>query len=101
MIEAAWTYSRPAKGPSPRAQRQNDAVRAIADKARHRLTGRYRKLMARGKLAPVAIAAVARESLGFIWAIAHAAHPQAGDNHASIAPGLRRQGRYAPPAAVA
>jgi len=50
-------------------------VRAIAEKARHRLGGRYRQLTARGKLRVVAIAAVARESLGFIWAIAQAAGP--------------------------
>jgi hypothetical protein len=51
------------------------AVRAIADKARHRLSQRYRKLLARGKRSPVAVTAIARESLGFIWAIAHAAAP--------------------------
>lgn len=88
LIEAAWTYARPAKGASPRAQRQNDAVRAIADKARHRLTGRYRRLVARGKLPTVAIAAVARETLGFIWAIAHAAQtpPQSAQHSTGLAP---------------
>jgi transposase len=73
LIEAAWTYARRAKVASNRAGRQPAAVRAIAEKARHRLSGRYRRLLARGKLGVVAIAAVARESLGFIWAIAHAA----------------------------
>jgi len=73
LIEAAWTYARRAKAASSRAERQLPAVRAIAEKARHRLSGRYRRLLARGKLGVVAIAAVARESLGFIWAIAHAA----------------------------
>jgi transposase len=34
------------------------------------LHGRYRKLVARGKSKPQAITAVARELLGFIWAIA-------------------------------
>jgi transposase len=75
LIEAAWTYTRAAKAASSRATGQPAAVRAIAEKARHRLSGRYRRLTARGKLAVVAIAAVARESLGFIWAIAHAAAP--------------------------
>jgi transposase len=101
VIEAAWTYTRPAKAPSPRAARQSAAVRAIADKASHRLNGRYRRLVARGKLANVAIAAVARESLGFIWAIAHAAAPQQSPQSTSIAPPSRRQGRCAPPPAVA
>jgi transposase len=100
LIEAAWTYKRPAKAPSPRAAHQSAAVRAIADKAAHRLSGRYRRLVARGKLANVAIAAVARESLGFIWAIAHAARPTSLQS-TSLAPGSRRQGRCAPPAAVA
>lgn len=76
LIEAAWTYTRPAKMPKAEAARQPAEVRAIADKARHRLSARYRKLRARSKLAQVAVAAVARESLGFIWAIAQAAGPR-------------------------
>lgn len=75
LVEAAWTYARPAKGPKAAAARQPAAVRAIAEKARHRLSARYRKLVARGKLRPVAVTAIARESAGFIWAIAHAAAP--------------------------
>jgi transposase len=75
LIEAAWTYARAVKRPAARALAQPPAVRAIAEKARHRLSGRYRRLTARGKLGVVAIAAVARESLGFIWAIAQAAGP--------------------------
>ena len=75
LIEAAWTYARPAKRPKAAAARQPAAVRAIADKARHRLSARYRKLIARGKLPTVAVTAIARESLGFIWAIARAAAP--------------------------
>lgn len=77
LIEAAWTYARPAKVSSSKAAGHSAAVRAIADKARHRLSGRYRRLIARGKLPAVAIAAIARESLGFIWAIAHAAQVSA------------------------
>ena len=45
------------------------AVREIAWKAQHRLYGRYRTLIRRGKLKNVAIAAVARELAGFIWAV--------------------------------
>jgi transposase len=76
LIEAAWTYTRPAATTSkPAAARLPAAVQQIADKARHRLSRRYRHLLRRGKLKQVAIAAVARESLGFIWAIAHAAAP--------------------------
>ena len=75
LIEAAWTYARPARQTKPRPE-QPPELRAIADKARHRLSRRYRQLTARGKRPQVAIVAVARESLGFIWAIAHAAGPR-------------------------
>ncbi|MFZ5490897.1 MAG: IS110 family transposase [Pseudomonadota bacterium] len=75
LIEAAWTYTRPAKEPKATAAGQPAALRAIADKARHRLSRRYRQLRAKGKLPAVAAAAIARESLGFIWAIAQAARP--------------------------
>ena len=72
LVESAWPYARPIK---TAAAHPSAEVRAIADKARHRLARRYRALMARGKCANVAIVAVARESIGFIWAIAHAAAP--------------------------
>ena len=72
LIEAAWTYTRPARGVAPQAK---PAVAAIAEKARRRLSARYRKLTGRGKTGTVAVAAIARESLGFIWAIAQAAGP--------------------------
>ena len=79
MIEAAWTYARQAKPTAPNGDQAPAvtavAVTAIADKARHRLSQRYRKLRARGKSAPLAIAAVARELSGFVWAIAKAAAP--------------------------
>jgi transposase len=75
LVEAAWTYSRPSATSKPQAARLPAQVQQIADKARHRLSRRYRHLLARGKLKQVAIAAVARETLGFIWAIAHAAAP--------------------------
>jgi transposase len=69
LVEAAWTYSRPAARSKPAAAHLPAQVQQIADKARHR------HLLMRGKLKQVAIAAVARESLGFIWAIAQAAAP--------------------------
>ena len=75
LIEAAWTYARTAKKAKETAHLSAE-VRAIADKARHRLSARYRRLTGRGKLSQVAAAAVARESLGFIWAIAQAAAPK-------------------------
>jgi transposase len=44
-------------------------VKEIAWKAQHRLHGRYRSLTGRGKSKAQAVTAVARELLGFIWAI--------------------------------
>ena len=41
------------------------------------LSSRYRKLIAAGKSAPKAIVAVARELVGFIWAIARLVEPKA------------------------
>jgi len=73
LIEAAWTYTHRRQAPTP--TRHPAALRTIAEKARHRLSGRYRRLLGRGKLPTVAVTAIARESLGFIWAIAHAAAP--------------------------
>ena len=75
LIEAAWTYRTMARHSKAAAACQPAAVQQIADKASHRLCRRYRHLVARGKLKQVAVAAVARELLGFIWAIAHAAAP--------------------------
>jgi transposase len=77
LVEAAWTYCRRVTRSKAAAARQPAAVRQIADKASHRLTRKYRQLVMRGKLTTVAAAAVARELVGFIWAIAHAAAPAA------------------------
>lgn len=75
VVEAAWTYTRPIKSLATATHHDAELAR-IADKARHRLSRRYRQLQARGKIAPVALAAIARELLGFVWAIAHAAAPR-------------------------
>ncbi len=72
VVEAAWSYRhRPAIGPTLRHRQagQSEEVKAIAWKAQHRLHGRYRRLLARGKAKPQVVTAVARELLGFIWAI--------------------------------
>jgi transposase len=71
-VEAAWAYRhRPAVG-AELARRQtglSTEVKDIAWKAQHRLHRRYRTLMAKGKTRQKVIMAVARELLGFIWAI--------------------------------
>jgi transposase len=46
------------------------AIRDIAWKAQVRLCARYRKLVAAGKQKVIVVTAIAREMVGFIWAIA-------------------------------
>ena len=47
----------------------SEEVKAIAWKAQHRLYHRYRHLASKGKTRQKVVTAVARELLGFIWAI--------------------------------
>ena len=54
------------------------AVRDIAWKAQLRLCSRYRRLAATGKPNVVVTTAIAREMVGFIWAIAGIAQPTPG-----------------------
>ena len=70
--EAAWAYRhRPAIGGALRKRQEglSEEVKAIAWKAQHRLHGRYRRLVAKGKIHQQVVTAVAREFLGFVWAI--------------------------------
>lgn len=70
--EAAWSYRhRPRVGPALRKRQigVSEEVKAIAWKAQHRLYNRYYQLLGRGKHKNKVATAVARELLGFIWAI--------------------------------
>jgi transposase len=72
LIEAAWAYRfRAAKSRAIRERSRGVApgVERIAWCAQQRLCNRYRRLIARGKNSKKAIAAVARELAGFIWAV--------------------------------
>jgi len=72
IVEAAWAYRhRPAvaKALRMRQERLSEEVKAIAWKAQHRLHHRYRRLIAKGKAKQRVVTAVARELLGFVWAI--------------------------------
>jgi len=72
VVEAAWAYRhRPAVGKALRTRQAalSPAVTALAWKAQHRLYGRYRRLLAKGKCQQQVVTAVGRELLGFIWAI--------------------------------
>lgn len=71
LIEAAWHYRhRPAVGPAlaHRSQGQPAEVVGEAWRAQQRLHRRYRHLVGHGKRPPVAVAALARELVGFLWA---------------------------------
>lgn len=72
LVECAWSYRHPPRLGNKKLARvaaAPRAVREIAWKAQHRLAGRYRALIRRGKKPTVAITAVARELSGFVWAI--------------------------------
>jgi len=72
LVEAAWCQ-RYAPNLTPRLRARQEglpaAVVEIAAKARHRLSARYRRLLARGKPRQQVVTAIARELLGFVWAI--------------------------------
>jgi len=72
IIESAWSYRhKPCWSPTLRARAADasEAVRGIAWKAQKRLHKRYHRLTSLLKPSQVAVTAVAREELGFIWAI--------------------------------
>lgn len=71
LVQASWQYRHQASvGPKLRTRRQDQPERVlmIADEAQRRLTGRYRRLIARGKTPNKVVIAVARELVGFLWA---------------------------------
>jgi transposase len=81
LIEAAWCYRFPARVSRElllRQEEQPKSVRDIAWKAQLRLCARYRKLARTGKPANVVTVAIARELVGFVWAIARQMPPTAG-----------------------
>lgn len=72
LVQAAWHYHHePRLGARLRRRRagQSAAVLMIADKAEQRLCRRYRRLCARLKPKPLVIVAIARELVGFVWAV--------------------------------
>jgi transposase len=73
LIESAQAYRLPARRSATIRRRQHGVsskALAVAWDAQLRLCHRYRYLRARGKHHNVVIAAIARELVGFIWAIA-------------------------------
>ncbi|RWJ39482.1 IS110 family transposase [Mesorhizobium sp.] len=77
LVESAWTYRHAPKVGAKKLYRLEQAppgVREIAWKAQARLTARYRMLSGRGKKTTVVCTAIARELVGFMWAVAREAH---------------------------
>ena len=72
LIECAWGYRFPARKTAViqrRAEKSSPQVQALAWQAQQRLCGKFRRMAARGKPSTVIVVAIARELLGFIWAI--------------------------------
>jgi len=72
LVEAAWhSRHQPRVTAALRKRREGRPawVQAIAERALHRLHRRYTRLGARGKEANKVVVAVARELVGFVWAI--------------------------------
>jgi transposase len=73
LVEGAWSSRYPAKVSRHRQLRleqQPTAIQDISWKAQVRLCKRFRRLMARGKHANQVVVAIARELVGFMWAMA-------------------------------
>jgi transposase len=73
LTEAAWAYRFPAKVSAHIQTRIDHLPTPLQDlgwKAQVRLCKRFRRLVARGKHPNVAVTAIARELLAFMWAIA-------------------------------
>lgn len=74
LTETAWCYHYPARVTQTihkGLEDQSKAIRDISWKAQTRLSKKYKDLLRKGKKANVAIIGVARELLGFMWAIAN------------------------------
>lgn len=72
LVEAAWSARfQPTLTPKLRTRQEglSGDVIEIAGTARHRLHSRYLKLLGRGKTKQQVVTAVARELVGFVWAI--------------------------------
>ena len=73
LVEGAWAYRYPAKVSQHlhlRLAKLPTAIQAISWKAQGRLCQRDRQLMAKGKNANQVVVVIARELVGFMWAIA-------------------------------
>jgi transposase len=73
IVEASWHYRHQPRVGIALRRRQKDQsaeVNQISWQAQHRLNSKFNRLIFKGKPSTVAAVAVARELLGFMWAIA-------------------------------
>ncbi len=99
LIEGAWSYRmqpRVSRKLYDRLEALPKPVRDIAWNGQLRMCRRYRHLMAAGKPKVVATTAVAREMVGFIWAIAREVAPVSAHNRAQGFPTAFRPQPCAP-----
>lgn len=85
LTEAAWAYRFKARKSLHILRRQKELPESICEiawKAQLRLCGKYRKLINR-KITQVVVTAVARELIGFIWAIAKEVEIQSDSRQAA------------------
>jgi transposase len=71
-VESSWHYRHSPRVSGPLAQRRKGQppwVIAIADKAMKRLSRKYNRMTKNGKHKNVAVTAMARELIGFVWAV--------------------------------
>lgn len=77
LVEASWTYrlqARITKHLLKRNQGLPSAIQDISWKAQIRLCCRFKRLRAKGKPRQVVTTAIARELIGFVWAISRELH---------------------------
>jgi hypothetical protein len=80
LLEAAWYYRLRAKVGARLVRRDGslpEIPKEIGWKAQVRLCGRYRRMIACGKKSQIVTTAIARELVGFIWAIGQEFRSQA------------------------
>ncbi len=78
LVESAWAYHFPAKVARVMQKRQEDLPQRVCEiswKAQLRLCRRYQRLLAKGKMKQVVVTAIARELVGFVWAITQEVKP--------------------------
>ena len=97
ITEMAHHYVRPPKVSYELSRRQETASRRIKElswNAQTRLHKRFCALVAKGKNRQKAIIAIARELLGFIWAVLHEHHQPGSIAPRAITPTVSRKRSY-------